>query len=139
MGNMGFLRQAPSIIIDQGLIFFSASRCSTGCSFFTEPASNPAETGLEGLNKDCPAHTPRRNIQRRIQKQTMAMPPIPLRDNSNLILGRRRFCTAICYIFSGAVSPIIFRPLPTTILKAAIMQSRAWLRTMSSDMTLCLL
>lgn len=56
----------------------------------------------------------------------MAIPPIPLRDNSNLIFGRARFLgAAIAHIVSGVVRPTILKPLPSVVRNALTRQRRA--------------
>lgn len=91
----------------------------------------------------CPAQTPSRNIHKKMQKQTTPTPMTPLRVSSNLIFftgGFRRVameCSA--YIFSGAERPATVNPFRKTLSRPVMRQSRAWLRAISSVITLCLL
>jgi hypothetical protein len=98
-----------------------------------------------------PAQTPKRNIQRNMQKQTTPIPTIPQILSSNLIRFFFFFLAEAIryqplavygfspYMLSGAVSPTDSRPFRNTIRNPSASQSRALESSASSEITRCLL
>ena len=105
-----------------------------------------------------PAQTPKRNIQRNMQKHMTPMPTIPMMLSSNLIYFffflfvrairtyrlhqftvSGRSDSFVPYMLSGALNPTDCKPFLNTIRKPSANQSRARESSASSEITICLL
>lgn len=133
--------QFPGNSVPYFFTFLSARIIRGICSSTLFSAKVNSSTGFR---IDCPAHTPKRNIQRNRQKTTSPIPPTALRLNSNFsfFTVRRRWVAIIIYPYymrSGAFRPIIRKALRKTTRMACTRARRAPVSAVSSVRTLCLL